>query len=365
MIVLLMLWTVPGALAQDTHNHDRDHADEQQVEESHDGHDHDLEHVDEQQVEESHDGHVHGEDPAHGSPDDNGESADDAVHDDHEGHSDALTIELTPEAVTVAGITIARVTRGRIGKTIEMPGEVGFNEDRLAHIAPRFPGVAVQVNYRVGDFVEVGDIVATIESNESMNFYSIIAPISGWVIERHITPGEFVSEQASIYVIADLSTVWVNLAVYPGDADLVKKGQVAQINAIGTENVATGPIEYVTPIVDPRTRSLTARIILANPNNAWRPGTFVRAAIVSESGDESLVVERNAVQYLIDESVVFVVDGPNKFRPVQVVAGDSDDRYTQIISGLSEGTEYVSKGAFELKAKVVTSNLDAHAGHGH
>ena len=50
---------------------------------------------------------------------------------------------------------------------------------------------------------------------------------------------------------------------------------------------------------------------------------------------------------------------------VEVITGESDNRYTQIVSGLSEGAEYVSQGAFELKAKIVTSNLDAHAGHGH
>ena len=80
---------------------------------------------------------------------------------------------------------------------------------------------------------------------------------------------------------------------------------------------------------------------------------------------ESLIVDRRAVQYLNETTVVFVVDGPNTFVAVDVITGGSDTKYVQILSGLTEGTKYVSAGAFELKAKSVTSNLDAHAGHGH
>jgi cobalt-zinc-cadmium efflux system membrane fusion protein len=126
-----------------------------------------------------------------------------------------------------------------------------------------------------------------------------------------------------------------------------------------------GTIDYITPIIDFRTRSATARITLPNPDNAWRPGTFVQASITTRVGYESLVIESDAVQFLGEKRVVFVVDGPNRFRPVEVSVGESDTKYIQIIDGLEEGAEYVSSGAFELKAKIVTGNLDAHAGHGH
>jgi len=336
---LLLPWYVSDVSAQDDH----DHVNEQRAKETHDGHE----------------DHDHTEDNDHASHDD---CADD---DDHEGHNEELIVELTPEAMKLAGITISSVRQGHIARTIEFPGEVGFNEDRVAHITPRFAGIALQANCRVGDYVNEGEIVAIVESNESMNSYSIKAPISGWVIDRHITSGEFVSEENSIYVIADLSTVWVNLAVYPKDADRIKRGQVAEIKALGSKSIAAGSIEYVTPIMDLRTRSLMARITLPNPDNAWRPGSFVQATIATETGSEGLVVEKSAVQYLDEKSVLFVVDGPNRFIPLEVITGESDHNYIQILSALGAGTEYVSAGAFELKAKIVTSNLDAHAGHGH
>jgi cobalt-zinc-cadmium efflux system membrane fusion protein len=290
---------------------------------------------------------------------------DDTESNDHNDHGEEFIVTLTTEAIDLAGITFSEVKHGRIEKTVELSGEIRFNEDRLAHISPRFAGVALQANHRVGDYVEEGSVVAIIESNESMNPYSITAPISGWVIDRHITRGEYVSEDNSIYVIADLSTVWINLAVYPKDANRIKKGQTALIKSIGTSNMTTGKIEHVMPIMDLRTRSATARITLSNSGNTFRPGSFVQATITTEACEEALVVEKNAVQYLEEKSVVFVVDELDRFIPVEVVTGDSDDFYTQIKSGLIEGVKYVSTGAFELKAKIVTSNLDAHAGHGH
>jgi len=288
----------------------------------------------------------------------------------HEGHdhgepTDELIVELSPEAMKLAGIKISTLKHGSIGSSVELPGEIGFNEDRLAHIAPRFAGIAIKANYRVGDYVESGKVVAVVESNESMNDYSIKAPISGWIIERHITPGEFVSEENSIFVIADLSTVWVNLAVYPKDANRVKEGQSVDIIAIGSNEVATGVIDFITPIIDFKTRSATARISLPNNNNMWRPGTFVQASIITELGSETVIVEKDAIQFLDEMSVIFVVDEPNKFKPHEIISGESNSHYVQILSDLDKNTKYVSKGAFDLKAKIVTSNMDAHAGHSH
>lgn len=288
------------------------------------------------------------------------------VH-DHEGHDhgEEFTITLSPQAVTMAGIEIATAGRGAIATVIELPGEVGFDQDKLAHIAPRFPGIARKAHYNIGEFVQAGSTVAIVESNESMNTYEIKAPISGWVIDKHITPGEFVSGENSIFVLADLSTVWINLAVYPRDIDRVNKGHRVRIKAIGSPQMTTGTIDYITPLVDLRTRSATARVTLPNPQQKWRPGTFVTATIATPGRPETLIVEKQAVQYLDERPVVFVVDGPNTFKPVDVTIGDSDQEFVQILSGLPESARYVSTGAFDLKAQIVTSNMDPHAGHGH
>jgi len=362
LLILLfatLLWTLPSAQVagegDDHDNHSRLLASQDHDE--HEGHDHDGDADD-------HEGHDHGESVA--VPDEIDEHAGhDHAGDDHGDDGDALVVHLSTEAVAMAGITLAEAEHGRIARMIDLPGEVGFNEDRLVYISPRFAGIAVEAKYRIGDYVREGEVVAVIESNESLNAYSIKSPISGWVIERHVSPGEYVSEENSIYVVADLSTVWVNLAVYPKDADQIRPGLEVHISAIGSDSQTEGTIEYVSPILDPQTRSMTARVVIRNPKNAWRPGTFVTARGMTTSGDDGLLIARDAVQVLDEEHVVFVAAGSGRFTPRPVLTGNSDDRYTRVISGLRKGEEYVATGAFELKAKIVTSSLDAHAGHGH
>ena len=249
--------------------------------------------------------------------------------------------------------------------TVNLSGEVGFNEERLMRITPRFPGIIKEARFRKGEFVKAGDVVAVIESNESMAPYSLKAPLSGRIIEKQAVPGEYASEEKSIYVLADLSTVWVNLAVYPKDADKVKPGQKVSITVVGSDTTTIGTVYYVTPVIDAQTRAITAYVVLPNDDNAWRPGSFVHAHMEAGEGVEGLVVDKNAVQVLNNESVVFVQHEPGSFKPVEVVTGESDSRKIRILSGLKAGDEYVNNGAFELKAQIVTSSMGDHAGHGH
>lgn len=330
---------------------------------------------------EDHKGHSEAEHAREANESHEGESPDEhagETPDKHEGeapdahageavgaHAGEDEIEVSPENIKMAGITLAKATTGKIRSYLDLAGEVGFNEDRLVHITPRFPGIAKEVRFKVGDYVNSGDVVAVIESNESMTHYSLKAPISGRVIEKHILPGEHVSESESVYMIADLSTVWVNFAVYPKDASTVKAGQKVSISAVGLSQVTEGTIQYVTPVMDPQTRRITARVVVQNGKNEWRPGTFVNAHVEAGEGREGLVIEKNAVQILNDKSVVFVSDEPNRFKPAEVTTGESDSHRVHILSGLETGMEYVNNGAFELKAKIVTSSLGGHAGHGH
>jgi len=285
-------------------------------------------------------------------------------HEDEEGeHQDEIA--LTPEAIKLAGITLAKVGRGRISSTLDLSGEIGFNEDRLVHVTPRFPGIAQEARFKVGEYVKEGDVVAIIESNESMTTYSLRASLSGRIIQKHITPGEHVSEEESVYILADLSTVWVNLAVYPKDASKVKAGQNVVIEAVGSDHRTEGKIGYVTPVMDPETRRVTARVLLNNQDGQWRPGSFVSARLELGDGEEGIVVDKDALQVLGEKNVIFVQHEPNRFVPKEVVVGETNARQVRILSGIDAGLEYANKGAFELKAKIVTSSLGGHAGHGH
>jgi cobalt-zinc-cadmium efflux system membrane fusion protein len=288
-----------------------------------------------------------------------------ASHAGQEHVDHAKEIKLSDTAVTMAGIIISEAVEGSIKEKIVLNGEISFNEEKMIHVTPRFSGIAKEAKYNLGDFVNTGDIVAVIESNESMSQYTCKSSISGWVIEKHIVPGEHVTSDESIYVIADMNTVWVNLSVYIKDAHKVHVGQKATIAMSGSNLVTEGVIKYITPMIDSETRRVTTRIILPNPKRVWRPGAFVNATVQNSDGAVGVIVKKESVQIVNEKTVVFVQEEKNTYRQVAVVTGLSDSENVIILEGVTKGTRYVSQGAFELKAQIVTSSLGEHAGHNH
>lgn len=308
---------------------------------------------------ESHEGHDH---TAGGDTD-----ADTDSHAGHDhGNIDAGALYLSPESVRLAGIQIKRLTERSLERTIELPGEIGFNEDRLVHVTPRYPGVAREVKARVGSQVREGDVLAVLESNESLSKYSIKAPISGWIIDKHLTMGEFVAEDHNMFTIADLRTVWANCEVYAKDMALVEQGAPITIHSVEGNLKAEAVVSYVAPVYRQDTRSALARAVIDNEGGIWRPGTFIRAMIPAGAEGKRKAIERDAVQVLEGEHVVFVPgEEEGEFMTAPVTTGIASDGLIEIVDGLSPGDAYVARGAFELKARMVTANLDPHAGHGH
>lgn len=197
-----------------------------------------------------------------------------------------------------------------------------------------------------------------------LGWYEVRAPFAGVIAEKHITRGERVGEDADIFTIVDMSSVWVNLSVHARDLSSIHRGQDVVLRVDHSGRQARGKIAMVTPFVDEATRSATARVVLPNPDGRWVPGTFATGFISSSQKDLPVVVPREAVQSIDGRDVVFV-SGDHGFEMVPVVAGLTDRNYVEIRDGLKAGTPYVSAGAFQLKATVITRNLDPHAGHGH
>jgi len=200
--------------------------------------------------------------------------------------------------------------------------------------------------------------------NEKIAWYPIRSPFAGTIIDKHITLGEFVNEDTDILIVADLSSVWVDLHVYPKDLMKIKKGQKVVISANQTIPDAEGVISYVGPVVGAESRTALARVVLPNSTGVFRPGLFVTSQVAVDSIEADVIVPKDAVQNLEGKKCVFTKD-EHGFEPAFVTLGQSNKDFVEIISGLKKGQKYVTKGAFELKAKIVTSTLDSHAGHGH
>jgi cobalt-zinc-cadmium efflux system membrane fusion protein len=289
------------------------------------------------------DEHTH-QDEAPGS-DHSGEA-----HDEHEpGGGDRVV--LTPEAIEASGIVVELATSREIARVIDLPGE---------DIVPRFPGIAKEVRKNLGDVVRQGEVLAVIESNESLALYEVTSLISGTIIEKHITLGEFVRDDSDIYVVADLSSVWVNVTVYARDIERVRRGQAVRVIGVGGGPEVRGTIDYIGPVIGEITRAATARVVLPNRDRAWRPGLFVTARVEMERETVAVGVPDGAVQRVEGKDVVFLQDEEG-FVPREVRLGRTDGEWTEVLAGLEPGERYAAAGGFILKSELMKSE----AGHDH
>lgn len=260
-------------------------------------------------------------------------------------------VELDAEQVAAAGIAVAEAGPAEIRERASLSGRIAPNEDALAHVMPRFPGVVRSVHKRLGDLVAAGDVLAVIESNESLHPYELRAGLAGTVIAREIAPGEFVSNEREVFAIADLSTVWADLDVYRQDFGRLRVGQRARVDAgDGTPPIETR-ISYLSPIGAPSTQTLLARAVLPNPDRSWRPGLFVTAEVETDSRPAPVAVAAEAIQRLRDWEVVFVAgDGVFEAQPVRL--GRHDGERVEVLEGLAAGQRYVARGSFVVKAEL-------------
>ena len=278
----------------------------------------------------------------------------------HESEHDEV-VQLGPTEREEFGIVVAAAGPGTIEQYLNLPGEIQPNDNRLAHIVPRFAGIATEVRAGIGDRVEVGQVLAVIESDESLAPYEMKTLLAGTVIDKHLTLGEAVSREHATFVIADLSSVWVDITVYQRDLTHVAVGQQALISGGHGLPEVTAEISYITPIVNEKTRTAVARVVIPNPAGIWRPGMFIMARILLNSSEVPVAVPLTALQVLHGQEVVFV-ETAEGFRPRPVTQGRAGVDSVEIVAGLVPGEMYVTQGGFTLKAELGKESFDVH-GH--
>jgi membrane fusion protein, heavy metal efflux system len=334
-------------------------------------------------------------------------------------------VRMSDATAMSAGIAVQTAGLATIRSTLQLSGEIQFNQDGVAHVVPRLAGVVVRSVKNLGDQARKGELLAVLESQAladlksehlatstrlelarttferekrlweekisaeqdylaarqalseaeiahrtveqkllalgltheavmrgaagALTRYEVRAPIDGVVIEKHLALGEAVKEDASIFTIADLSTVWAEMTIYPKDLNSVRLGQKVTVRAAALNAEAEGQVAYVGALVGEQTRSATARVTLPNPERSWRPGLFVTLELVQDETEVPVAVPVEAVQSLRDRKVVFGRYGEFfEARPVEL--GRSDGTWVEVVNGLPAGTQYAAAGSFVLKA---------------
>ena len=285
-------------------------------------------------------------------------------HDDHntaqhEEHTEM--VQLSDEALTEFSIEIDTAAAGPVRQHRDLTGEIVIDPDRLAHIIPRFPGIVKKVHKKIGDRVRTGEVLAVIESNESLAPYEVKSLIDGTVIGMHLTKGEVVNDNSHDIVVADLSYVWANLNVYQKDLDYLEIGQRTTVSTGSSTPQFTGKISYISPTLSEEKRTATARVIVANPKGYWRPGLFINAEVITSLAEVRVAVPKTALETYEGRLVVFV-KSEEGYEPQPVKTGKENHTTVEILEGLAPGDLYVSKGGFTLKAELEKSAFgDGHA----
>jgi len=194
-----------------------------------------------------------------------------------------------------------------------------------------------------------------ISNNGNSRFHELRSPLPGRIIARELTLGEYVDTTHSAFMVADLSVVWVETAIAPGDLPFVKEGLMA--NVAGSGGKTDGKMIFVSPAIDPETRAAKAIIELDNAEGKWRPGEFANASIATSAQDTDLIVPKDAVQMIEGKPVLFVRTDKG-FEKRNVMTGREDSRHIEIISGVIFGEPVAVSSTFTLKAELGKSEAE-------
>jgi len=190
--------------------------------------------------------------------------------------------------------------------------------------------------------------------------YELRAPFDGMVVEKHIALGEAVKEDANVFTISDLSTVWAEIIIPAQSLDAVRVGEKAVVKATSMGSVSEGKITFVGSLLGEQTRAAKARVTLKNPNMAWRPGLFVNVDLTDSENEVPVAVQSDAIQTIENHPTVFIkVNGG--FMPRTVKIGRSDEKFSEITEGLEKDVLYAAAGSFVIKAEEGKNT----ASHGH
>ncbi|HHF7368321.1 TPA: efflux RND transporter periplasmic adaptor subunit [Legionella bozemanae] len=260
-------------------------------------------------------------------------------------------LKLVPAILQAANIQTEKAESQTIKTQLKVVGKIAPNRDTMAPIYARYAGIIKLMNKNLGDEVIKGDLLATIESNESLQNYNINAPITGTIVQKYATNGELAQNNKPIYDVANLTNVWADFTLYRKETPLVKKGMT--IDVIGDEGKpkTTSYISYIAPLGIEDSQTTLARAVLPNEQRLWIPGMYVNGYIIIKEKTVPVAVLLTALQRMGDQDVVFVQQG-DYFEATPVELGQRDKQWVEVLSGLDAGQHYVTKNSFYLKAEL-------------
>ncbi len=285
-----------------------------------------------------------------------------AKSENHDGHGEGeeSSTVISDESAKKVGVKVEKATSQTINSTVTLTGKIILNQNKTYDVKARFPGIVRSVDIKWGQKVKKNQVLATIESNDSLNIYSIKSPKQGIVLKRNTNVGN-VANNDPLFTIADLSTVWAEFHVFPRDIQKIKEDQKVLVRTLGGEITDKGNITMMLPVADSKSQTIIVIVSLINNDSKWKPGMSIEGNVQILEKKVPIAIKKTAIQRMENETVVFVKEGEAKYEARHVELGKGDGKYIEVLKGLNKGEEYVSQGSFIIKADILKST----ASHSH
>ena len=222
----------------------------------------------------------------------------------------------------------------------------------IAAISQNGEGLVASAKQRLMLFGVKESQIAELQKTGKPNIrLPIYTPLSGTVIEKMVQEGQYVNTGEVLFNIADLSKVWVEIDVFENEVPYVRVGQQVEIHSSAEHNVVSnGRISFVYPFHDPKTHTVKARVIMANPGQKLKPDMFINA-IIRVPLVKGIVVPVTAVIDTGKRQVVWVETSPGMFEPRDVQVGERVEDKAQILSGLKAGDMVAVSGGYMIDSE--------------
>jgi multidrug efflux pump subunit AcrA (membrane-fusion protein) len=331
---------------------------------------------------------------------------------------ESSAISLSAEAAGMSGVKIEAVRRMSLESAVTSTGVVGFNQRRYACVSSRIAATLEGVDAFEGDRVREGqslaalysadylaaqqdllqllglrdhqtgeagteaaamterlvrsaegrvrlmgagegDVRTIIETRTPQSLLVLRAPFAGTIVSGSAAPGRQVQAGADLFEIADLDTLWVTANLHEKDLSLVTPGCSASVSVPAWPGESfPGRLTAIGDVQDETTRTVKARVEIANPRRKLKPGMFAQVRLTCPAGERVLAVPETAVRDVEGRAVVFQPGPGNTFTPRPVKVGRRAEGWVEVLEGLREGDEVVTQGSFSLKAELLKKTLE-------
>jgi len=332
------------------------------------------------------------------------------------------TVKIDPTVVQNIGVRTTTVKRAALSRNIRTIGRVTYDEQRVARLHPKYDGwIEKLFIHNTGDQVNIGSMLASIYSPQlvatqeeyllALNSAEILknspfpdvrngaesllhsaherlklfdvpehqvkklkadrkvmkdihihSPFDGIVMNIGAREGERITPAKELFMITDLSRIWVIVDIYENDMPWVREGDISEMTVAGIPGrIFTGKVTYIYPYLEAKTRTIKLRLEFDNPGLLLKPDMFANVDIQADQQVDALVVPAEAIVRTGTQEQVFIQRAPGRFEPRQVTVGVSANGQTQIVSGLNEGEVVVTSSQFlldsESKLKEATAKM--------